>query len=64
MSGRNIDWAAIFREHPELSPPGYEECVAKCVAATAEKMALQKAEDEAKRLKPPPKGKKPARRRR
>ena len=26
---RGIDWAAIFREHPDLEPPGYHETIAK-----------------------------------
>jgi hypothetical protein len=32
---RGIDWASIFRKHPELKPPGYEETVAKIKAEKA-----------------------------
>ena len=59
------DWSAIFRERPELSPPGYEACVADCVAHTAEKKRLRAEAESAKRTaKTPAKTKKPARRRR
>lgn len=38
---RGIDWAAIFRRHPELDPPGYREtfeaiCLAKLKTEASE----------------------------
>ncbi len=26
---RGIDWTAIFKNHPDLEPPGYHETIAK-----------------------------------
>lgn len=54
---KSIDWGAFFAENPALSPPGYEQAAAASVAHAAEKRATQKAVDEQKRLRPPPKSK-------
>ncbi len=34
---RGIDWAAIFKERPELEPPGYYETIANLYPPEEEK---------------------------
>lgn len=49
---RGIDWNAVFRERPDLMPPGYHESVEAARLYQIEKKAKAAAERESKKRKP------------